>query len=152
MAVTFRYFYARAKGPVIALGGRLVRPRPIIEVMIHGPKSWVRRNALLDTGADDTVFPESLAVSLGLDLSNAPTAGATGIGTGAGILRYAPVTLEITDGSEIYKWTTLVAFTSLPMRTPLLGFAGCLQYFTATFDGHAERVTLEANALLPAVV
>jgi predicted aspartyl protease len=110
------------------------------------------REALLDTGADDTVFPESVAVALGIDLSNAPTAEATGIGTGTGTLRYAPVTLEITDGNEIYKWTALVAFTSLLLRTPLLGFAGCLQYFTATFDGHAERVTLEANALLPGVV
>jgi predicted aspartyl protease len=106
----------------------------------------------LDTGADDTVFPESVAVALGVDLSNAPISVATGIGTGSGTLRYAQVTLEITDGNEIYKWSALVAFTSLPLRTPLLGFAGCLQYFTATFDGEAERVTLEANSLLPAVV
>ena len=38
-----------------------------------------------------------------------------------------------------------VGFTSAPIRHPLLGFAGFLQYFTATFHGDREEVELAVN-------
>lgn len=42
-----------------------------------------------------------------------------------------------------------VAFTPARLRFPLFGFAGCLQFFTAMFDGEREHVTLAANARYP---
>jgi hypothetical protein len=105
--------------------------------------------ALLDTGADDTVFSEQLGRSIGLDLSNAPQHTVTGVGSPPHVIAYAPITLRLTDGSEYREWTALVGFTSAPMIHPLLGFAGCLQYFDALFCGAREVAELTANGLYP---
>jgi hypothetical protein len=35
------------------------------------------------------------------------------------------------------------------MQQPILGFAGFLQYFTATFIGDREEVELTVNSLYP---
>ena len=50
---------------------------------------------------------------------------------------------------ERHEWPAWVGFTPAPLRRPLLGFAGCLQFFTATFSGDREQVELDANALYP---
>ena len=52
-------------------------------------------------------------------------------------------------GNDRCEWRAWVGFT--PPRWPwaLLGFAGFLQFFTATFHGDREEVELTANALLP---
>ena len=42
-----------------------------------------------------------------------------------------------------------VGFTSAPLRQPLLGYAGFLQFFTATFHGDREEVELAVNAAYP---
>jgi predicted aspartyl protease len=106
---------------------------------------------LLDSGADDVVFPEDYAALIGLDLTNAPTGSASGVSTGTATLRYAQVTLQLTDGNEIHTWPVWVAFTSTPLRTPLLGISGLLRYFEATFQGDFQQVVLEPNTLFPSV-
>lgn len=125
--------------PLWSLPGRTERPRPMIHVALLGPTAATVVFALLDTGADDTVFPDSVAVDLGLDLSQAPGGSASGVGQVAAGLRYAEVVLRITDGHEYREWTARVAFTSAPLNRPLLGFAGFLQFFTATFTATANR-------------
>jgi hypothetical protein len=62
-------------------------------------------------------------------------------------VRYATVTLRLTDGIERREWTAWVGFTRAPLRRPLLGFAGFLQFFTATFHGDREEVELAVNSL-----
>jgi predicted aspartyl protease len=109
----------------------------------------VARQGLLDTGADDTVFPEALAATLGLDLSQAPVGGLTAAGGALFPVRYAQVTLRLTDGQEFREWPACVGFTSAPLRMSLLGFAGFLQFFTATFHGDLEKVELTINRLYP---
>jgi hypothetical protein len=42
-----------------------------------------------------------------------------------------------------------VAFTSAPLRRPLLGFAGFLEFFTSTFYGDLEQVDLTINSRYP---
>jgi hypothetical protein len=103
--------------------------------------------ALLDPGADDTVFPNDAAVQLGLDLSNAPLGEAVGVASAPVPIRYALVTLRLTDGREFCEWTAWVGFTAAPLRQPLLGFAGCLQFFDADFRGGREEVELVTNSL-----
>jgi hypothetical protein len=101
---------------------------------------------LLDSCSDDTVFPDFVATDIGIDLTNAPSGTAGGVGSKSGaILRYAEVVLRITDGSEYREWTGRVGFTSAPLRRPLFGFAGFLQFFTATFHGDIEEVELTVN-------
>jgi hypothetical protein len=102
---------------------------------------------LLDTGADDSVFPEWIAGRIGLDLSKAPTGIAGGVGGGSASVRYAQVALRLTDGSEFRQWTAWLGFTAAPMVQPILGFAGCLQFFHANFLGDQEAVELTVNTL-----
>jgi predicted aspartyl protease len=133
--------------PITPLGGRWVRPRPIIAVTLIGPGGSQPSDGLLDTGADDTIFSELVAARLGIDLTNAPVGSASGVGGAAVPVRYAPVTLRISDGIERREWTAWVGFTPLPLNRALLGFAGFLQFFTATFHGDREEVELAVNGL-----
>jgi len=104
---------------------------------------------LLDTGADDTVFHESWAALIGLDLAGAPMGEFGGAIPGVAVVRYGRVTLRMASGRERREWSALVGFTSVPLPRGLLGYAGFLQYFTATFHGDREEVELAANALYP---
>jgi hypothetical protein len=133
-----------------SLGGRTVRPRPLVEVGVVGPATTRARLALLDTGADDTVFHESLAAVIGIDLSGAPTLSMNVATAGRAVpVRYAPVMLRLTDGQEMREWPAVVAFTPARLVYPMLGFAGCLQFFDANFRGAVEVVELTTNALYP---
>lgn len=149
MALRFHYSPIKMAHPVVPLGGRWVRPRPIVPITLVGPARSIAQNALFDTGADDTIFPARLAQLLGLDLTNAPT----GLGRGAGRndlpLKYAQITLRLTDGREYREWPGWVGFTSAPLSYPMLGFAGCLQFFAALFLGDREEIELTVNSLYP---
>jgi hypothetical protein len=103
----------------------------------------------LDTAADDTVFPEWVAGRVGIDLASAPAGQAAGVGGEPISVRYAEVTLRLAQGSEHREWKAWVAFSRIRLRHPLLGFAGCLQFFTATFHGDHEEVELTVNSLYP---
>ena len=65
------------------------------------------------------------------------------------VVRYAAVELRLTDGREFRRWPAWVGFTAARLNQPLLGFAGCLQFFGAYFRGDREEVELEVNALYP---
>src|SRR5690348_6410791 len=122
MSLTFHYPAVRVRRPVVPLGGRLERPRPVITVTLLSPAGAFLEDALLDTGADDTVFPESLATKLGLDLSNAPVGEASGVGSGPAPIRNARVTLRLATASERREWEAWVGFTSARLKRSLLGF------------------------------
>src|SRR4051812_13290088 len=149
MSLRYPYVNVAVSQPTVALGGRTARPRPLIGVTVLGPAGAASDRGLLDTGADDTVFPERLATQIGIDLSTCPAGTAAGVGGQAVQVRYAPVTLRVTDGVEFREWTAVVGFVSGALNRPLLGFAGFLQFFTATFHGDREEVELAVNPLYP---
>jgi hypothetical protein len=149
MTMVFRYYQDKTPQPALALGGRTTRPRPVLAVTVLGPLRSRLVEAHLDTGSDDTVFPESVARLVGISLSGAPQARAVGIGNVPAVLRFANVALRIAGGRERREWNAWVAFTSVPMHRPVLGFAGFLQFFTATFYGDREVVELTVNGLYP---
>src|SRR5947208_6697696 len=149
MALVFPYSLTSMGRPIVPLGGRWVRPRPTVFITAIGPNDARLEQALVDPGADETVFPDRLAARIGIDLSTAPRGSGSGVGSGRVPLRYAEVTLSLTDGIELREWRAWVGFTSAPIGRALLGFAGCLQFFTATFHGDREQVELDANALYP---
>lgn len=144
----FPYRRVRIRRPAPGLGGSLVRPRPVVTVSLLSPTAYDLQDALVDSGADDTVFPEAVAIRLRLDLSNAPVGEASGVGSVAIQLRFAPIQLRLTDGREFRQWTAVVGF-SPRVKQPLLGFAGCLQYFTTTCHGDLEEVELTVNSTYP---
>ena len=93
------------------------------------------------------MFSDLIASRLGVSLANAPTGEASGVGGATAILRYAEVVLRLSDGREHRQWTARVGFTPAPLRRPLFGFAGFLQFFTACFHGDREEVELTINRL-----
>lgn len=121
----------------------------MVSVSLIGPAATHTVDCLIDTGADDTVFPEHLATVIGLDLTNAPVASGAGVGKVAFSLRFAEVNLRVIGNGELREWLARVAFTSAPLTRPLLGFAGFLEYFTATFYGDLEEVELAINSTYP---
>jgi hypothetical protein len=145
--VTLRYPYQsfRVRHPLVSLSGRLARPRPVIAVTLIGPSGSRATDALVDPGADDTVFPEQVAVDVGIDLATAPQMSGSGVGRVPLSLRFAEVILRIGTPQEQREWKAWVGFTSAKLRQPLLGYAGFLQFFTATFHGHLEEVELTVN-------
>src|SRR5437588_12701895 len=85
------------------------------------------------------------------------TAGRLGIplrpSTGHGVrwrgqlhpLRFGDVALLLTDNGSIWRWSAVVGFSPAPLRYPILGQSGCLQFFDARFLGADLMVELETN-------
>ncbi len=71
MPMRFRYKHIRMGRVVYSLGGRTVRPRPLLDIAVVGPSATRLIPALVDTGADDTVFPETLSSAIGVNLAAA---------------------------------------------------------------------------------
>jgi hypothetical protein len=149
MSTRFAYKPLKTGAPVWPLGGRTERPKPLVLATVIGPAATRAFTGLLDTGADDTVLPEQLAALIGLDLTNAPAGRAVSVAGNVVPVRYGQVKLRLTDGQEFREWPAWVAFTAAPLGRPLLGFAGCLQFFDANFRGAREEVELTVNALYP---
>jgi hypothetical protein len=149
MSMLFSYAQVKIRRPAHPLGGRMTRPRALIDIAMVGPLDTYVDSGMLDTGADDTVFPESAAALIGVDLTNAPIGEASGVGMVTTPIRYAQVKLRITDGREFCEWPAWVGFTAVPLHRPLLGYAGFLQFFDAFFRGASEEVELFTNHLYP---
>jgi hypothetical protein len=149
MGLVFPFRRVTIPHRAIALGGIRQRPRPLIDVTLIGPSGAALRTGLLDTGSDDTIFPEADAVFIGLDLTQAPISWMAGVGSAPAAVRYARVTLRLTDGVEQREWPAWVGFTAARLNRPLLGFAGCLQFFAATFHGDREQVELSVAGNYP---
>jgi hypothetical protein len=149
MSMRFAYDRINSSTPILSLGGRFSRPRPMLPITLIGPSGSHLMDGLIDSGSDETIFPEYVAGIVGIDLAGA-TGGCThGIGAGSLTVRFADVTLRIAGSNELHEWPAVVSFAPLARRTAILGFAGFLQYFTTTLHGDLEFVELTVNALYP---
>jgi hypothetical protein len=123
-----------------------VRWRPLIPVTIIGPGGLTRDfgRAVLDPAADDTVFPLDTTRRIGARLHS---------DTGHRVrwrgqphpLRFADVELLLTDGISTWRWHAVVGFSPAPLRYPILGQAGVLQFIDARFLGADLLIELETN-------
>jgi hypothetical protein len=128
--------------------------RPVITIRIIGPKSEARWDALVDTGADETLFPISLANLLGVELDQRQTSEAAGISGDRLKIYYGEVDIQIELDQQTVAWRTVVGFVdfgSVDDEVIILGQGGCLDFFTATFDGEQAELELVPNSLLPSV-
>jgi hypothetical protein len=138
------------KRPIPSLGGRQIRHRPVVAVMLTGTVTPQLRDGLPDTGADDTVFSEAVAAALGVDLSHGELRSISLAGRPQPLLcRYAAVHLRISDGIETFEWPATVGFVAARLQYALLGQAGFLQFFGADFDGEAHCVSLTPKSCFP---
>ncbi len=137
--------------PLPGLGHRLFHYRPVLFVQVSGSQSHLAFDGLLDTGADETVFQERVAQSLGIDLTGAEERQIDLIGRPAPIrVRYAAVTLQITDGlRETYAWSAVVGFAATRLRYNLLGHGGFLEHFDIEFRGADRVAVVMPNAAFP---
>jgi hypothetical protein len=139
MSLRFPYARVPVATPVFPLGGRRERPRPIVLVSLVGPSDTVLKEALLDTGADDTVFPEQIASQVGVDLTGAPTGQGVGVGGTPLPLRYARVTLRLTDGQEHREWPAWVGFAPIRMNRPYSVSPGVCSSSGRAFSATSRR-------------
>lgn len=105
----------------------------------------------MDSGADETLLPISLAKVLDIEL-HAETSRAAGVSGEQLTIHYGDVELQIACGRDVVKWRTTVGFVEFGISTDeliILGHGGCLDYFTATFDGANAELELIPNEYLP---
>jgi predicted aspartyl protease len=124
--------------------------RPVITVRIAGPKSEARWDALVDTGADETLLPLSLAELLGVELDREATSLAAGISGDKLTIHYGDVKLQIAVGNKEITWRSTVGFVefgSSDEEVIVLGHLGCLDFFTATFNGELAELEMLPNSL-----
>lgn len=127
--------------------------RPEIPITVTGANASFAYTGLVDTGSDQTILPTSIARDLGIDLlpSTGPSASAFG---GQQVQLYSGTALlRIEAEGEAVAWSESVSFfdfSSGEDETVILGHAGFLDYFTATFDGKLGELTLVPNDELPA--
>jgi hypothetical protein len=112
----------------------------VIPVRVNGPNCDDDLDALVDTGADDILLPDYL---IGVVVVPGDQTVILGIG-GSVVVRYGTVDLELPG----YGWSARVGFH--PGVRAVLGHAGFLEYFTATFNGRRRDLTLTPNGAAPA--
>ncbi len=118
--------------------------RPVIAVDVVGPNGVEELRGLVDTGADDTLLPDDLIESLGLVVIPGDTGIIKGIDGGKIPVQYARVNLILPG----YRWSARVGLHG--GFNTILGHAGFLEYFTATFNGQRRHLTLTPNGTAPA--
>lgn len=125
--------------------------RPVITIGIAGPQAAARWDALVDTGADETLLPLSLAELLGVELDETATSQAAGISGDKLTIYYGEVEFQLGAVDAEVVWRTLVGFVdfgSPEEEVVILGHGGCLDYFTAVFDGELAELELTPNSIL----
>ena len=126
-----------------------VRHRPLIPVTVVGPTGQRKfSRAVVDSGGDDTVFPLDALNSIGA--TPRPDTGHRVRWRGnLHPLRFAEVELALSDDASTFRWRAVVAFSPAPFPYPILGNAGCLQFFDVRLLGADLIVELDANWKYP---
>lgn len=125
--------------------------RPIVTIRIAGTHTSARWDALVDTGADETLLPLKFAELLGVELDGA-TGQASGIAGGRLTIHYGDVGFLLERENVAVEWIATVGFVDFNSpddEVVILGHHGCLDFFTATFDGERAELDLSPNSQLP---
>ncbi len=136
--------------PTPAQPGVPIIYRPLIPVRVIGSTGDLTLLGLLDTGADETLLPGFIVPHIGVHIDPESRAQFRGVGGQLVTVSYGRADLEVRTRQRSYRWSATLAFLEASTM-PILGHAGFLQYFTATFNGPRRRVTLTANDTLPAL-
>ena len=131
--------------------GAVVRYRPLIPVTVVGPAGQRRfSRAVVDSGGDDTVFPIGVLALIGV--APRPDSGHRIRWRGnLHPLRFADVDLVFADDAASCRWPSVIAFSPAPLPYPILGNAGCLEFFDVRLLGGDLVVELETNWKYPGV-
>jgi hypothetical protein len=142
----FRYVSYEVDASPTVPRGVLYRPEVTIDVI--GSLRKERIQALVDTGSDETVFPASLAKAIGVQLDRASASQASAVGGQVVQLIPGRVMLQLTEGEQKYRWQTTAGFLEVNHpedEVALLGYAGFLEFFRATFHSEQHELELTPN-------
>jgi len=64
-------------------------------------------------------------------------------------VRFAPVTLLLTDGREFCQWDAVVGFSTAPLRWALLGHSAFLDLFDVQLLGARREAVIIPNSAFP---
>jgi hypothetical protein len=101
---------------------------------------------LVDSGADMTVLPKAIAEFVGAAMLSSNPGFALGVG-GEIELAYGKVLLQIDFGKNTHRWRVTVGIAEETWTEAVLGHAGFLQFFDATFFGEKRALQLKRNKL-----
>lgn len=122
-------------------GGGVIRPRPIVDVVVEG-LDIAPQACLLDSGATAVRMGTHVAELCGIDLAGAPSTRLA-VGGAPVAARMAEVGLRVADADEAHEWNAPVWFCDpwLP-SFGLLGLTGFFDHFEVTIVSHDERIEL----------
>jgi Aspartyl protease len=144
-----RFDYSqREVDPLPGEVGVQVIHEPIVLVRFIGPSQTYLVRGLLDTGASMTLVPRFYFQKLGLSVARSERARLR-TASGAVEVLLGELDLELRTGSSRYQWSARIGFVLRADNIALLGHAGFLDHFSATFDGLSKRVTLKSNGTFP---
>lgn len=123
--------------------------RPVIPFTLAGPTGSLDFFGLLDTGADETYITRGMAERLGIALDNTNEYVIESAGGEVSVV-YGTVAIDISDGTEMYRWRATIGITDQEWSEAILGHSGFLEFFDAVFRGREHEVVLNRNtAVLP---
>jgi hypothetical protein len=125
-----------------------------VTIDLIGPLGTVTIQALVDTGSDETIFPLSVATSIGVKLDRHSASQASAVGGHTVELIPGAVELRIANDRETFSWHTVAGFLNareLEDEIALLGYAGFLEFFRATFDSSDYEVEITPHERFQAV-
>jgi Aspartyl protease len=147
-----RFDYAeREVDPLPGEFGVQIIHEPIIVVRFIGPRQTYLILGLLDTGASMTLVPRSYFHKLGMSAAPTERVRVRTVSGSVDVLLGA-LDLELRSDRVKYRWSAQVGFVPRADNLALLGHAGFLDHFSATFDGLRKRVTLKLKGTFPAPV
>lgn len=113
--------------------------RPMIPIILSGPRGTLLVDALIDSGADRCIFHVDIGKRLGLDLDKSPSEYFTGIEAGRLSSKIHDVSLQIIGMSDSIKVSA--GFIDSPGVSAILGQDGFFDAFQIKFE--RDRNTVE---------
>ena len=129
--------------------------RPEVPLRIIGAAGARTLWPLVDTGSDDTLLSLSVGLAVGAVLDANQSWHAEGIGGQTVSIILGEVTLELTDGNQVFRWLAKVGFVDFPnpeAEVALIGRAGCLDFFRIACDGHLRELEIAVTPAFPGQV
>ncbi len=148
----FSYRQYRTK-PTPTTGDILFRPE--VSVRFIGPSGEKVILALVDPGSDDSIFPLSIGSLIGVNLDPTKKWRVEGIAGQQVELVPGKVDLELQGSGQIFRWSItmgFIAFDKPENEVAVLGHAGFLNFFSATFDGLNHSLELVPNSNFPGTI